>query len=235
MCRRRAGQLAVARGPGPSWTEGRDPLLCPWVGVRLVVENQAVFSSVRRGPLGPAGEDIHIVKVWAQRLAQQRPSAFGAGCPTGSSVYEGRWMSTPRVPRSPLHKPAREPAGSRSECGRSLAVGSPSCPGVLLMAPPGSTPPPRWRPPQAWEREAGVAGSGGSQPLSPDQPDGQLPGAPQTLAGFPHEHRLHLAALFPLLPGSCRLPLLRGVAVSGRSASGVGGWRPPWTWGCGVG
>ncbi|XP_057173658.1 transmembrane channel-like protein 6 isoform X5 [Ursus arctos] len=34
----------------------------------------------------------------------------------------------------------------------------------------------------------------------------------KTLAGFPHEHRLHLAALFPLLPGSCRLPLLRGVA-----------------------
>ncbi|XP_032177772.1 transmembrane channel-like protein 6 isoform X2 [Mustela erminea] len=50
------------------------------------------------------------------------------------------------------------------------------------------------------------------KPLSPDQPDGQLPGAPQTLAGLPHEHRLRLAALLPLLPGSRRLPLLRCVA-----------------------
>ncbi|XP_077922306.1 transmembrane channel-like protein 6 isoform X4 [Halichoerus grypus] len=55
-------------------------------------------------------------------------------------------------------------------------------------------------------------GRGGSQPLSPDQPDGQLPGAPPALAGFAHEHRLHLLALLPLLPGSRCLPLLRCVA-----------------------
>ncbi|XP_064438406.1 transmembrane channel-like protein 6 isoform X2 [Mirounga angustirostris] len=78
---------------------------------------------------------------------------------------------------------------------RSLGAGSPSRPGVSPRAPP-----PR------------SCGRGGSQPLSPDQPEGQLPGAPPALAGFTHEHRLHLLALLPLLPGSRCLPLLRCVA-----------------------
>lgn len=34
----------------------------------------------------------------------------------------------------------------------------------------------------------------------------------KALAGFPHEHRLRVAALLPLLPGRCRLPLLRHLA-----------------------
>lgn len=213
------GWAASCRGPEPRPSLGRRK--------RVGAENQALpgppFPHLGDGPVrcwrGRSQSAGHRASP-AETLSQ-RGGCFYGPCRTRVTV-DGPpllCLGLPSVKQGAGLAGSFHPTRSHSESLLPGGKGARPVPGSL----PGALPlPPPEAPCQARGRGAGRQGSGRAQPLSSDQPDGQLPGAPQAVAGLAHEHRLHLAALLPLLPGSCRLPLLRCVAVSGRLPPG--GW-----------
>lgn len=194
---------------------GSDPGPLPSVGV---------FASL--APISSRG-DSPLYKALGAVPGSAETSVHAAGCehhPFRKPVTLHKPPPPPRVPGSPRGSPAGGPAwllpaAPASSLRVSVSPLPPElgCPGSRVLS---------WGLTclSSWGRGC-VAGCGRAQPLSPDEPDGQLPGAPQAVAGLAHEHRLHLAALLPLLPGCCRLPLLRHLAVSGCWPRGAG--RPP--------
>lgn len=209
--------MCTGQGLGPGGWECSGPGPSPW---------SCAPSSVQRGCCagGAAGDDVYKASGTVETFSQWRWLLVS------TLSHAGDLASLPPVSLS-LPSVDREVAplalsslwaeilsvcfsaglswgiGSGSPCKQNTPSPLPALPPSLLEAPPGLG-------------EGGWQGGGRAQPLSPDQPDGQLPGAPQALEGLPYEHRLHLAALLPLLSGRCRLPLLRHLAVSGPSASG---------------
>lgn len=207
----RAGELGEAQ-PQALRLWQATLVLCPVEGaqVRTGLFSSSPFAHLYNGDSargGAAGDEVYKALGVVPGPAETCPW-LAVAVSTNPSAHEWPRTSQPTLRHVPRLLPVIQRDGLADcvypfpGCPCPVEWGAPSCPGAsfVMEAParPGGG--------GVWQ------GSGRAQRLSPDEPDGQLPGTPQALAGFPHEHRLHLAALLPLLPGRSHLPLLRHLA-----------------------